>query len=79
MKAPAYHSNDRHELWAYVRRLEYEVERLRKGRLTEEEVQALCHEQDGGCPLRFARGCVAYNRELFGDKARLGVTDEPVQ
>lgn len=51
--------------------LEEEVERLKAGRFTEEELQNLCHNQDKGCPLRFAEGCVAYNRKLFGDRSRL--------
>ncbi len=48
-----------------------EIRRLRAGRLTEDEVQALCHEQGEDCPRRFALGCLDYNRKLFGVKSRL--------
>lgn len=56
-----------------------EVERLKAGRFTEEELQALCHEQQGeeDCPRRFAAGCVEYNRKLFGARSRLTEVDPP--
>lgn len=59
------------EVWQYIHYLESEVDRMSSGRLTEQELQNLCHEQGEDCPLRFADGCVKYNRELFGDKSRL--------
>jgi hypothetical protein len=70
VKRPGPHSTER-EVWHYLEWLESEVERLSEGRFTEEELQALCHEQGEDCPERFARGCVEYNRKLFGDKNRL--------
>lgn len=52
-----------------------EIQRLKSGRFTEEELQALCHAQGEDCPERFARGCVEYNRTLFGDKAMLEMAE----
>ncbi len=45
--------------------------RLRRGDLTEEEVQNLCHNLPEDCPKKFAEGCRAYNAKLFGDRSRL--------
>ena len=47
------------------------VARLKMGEFTEEEFQALCHNLREDCPKRFADGCVAYNRKLFGERSLL--------
>lgn len=65
---------------SYVRWLEWrlseldqEVRRLRAGKFTEEELQALCHEQGEDCPARFSRGCIEYNLRLFGNRSLLTI------
>ncbi len=44
-----------------------EVERLKAGRFTEAEFRNLCHGFDACDRERFAHGCIAYQRKLFGD------------
>lgn len=46
-----------------------EVRRLRAGRFTEEEFQALCHQMSEDDFCRFARGCAEYQAKLFGRSA----------
>jgi pimeloyl-ACP methyl ester carboxylesterase len=48
-----------------------ENQRLLRGEFTEEEFQNLCHNLPEDCPEKFAEGCLAYNRKLFGDKSGL--------
>lgn len=47
-----------------------EVDRLRAGRFTEQEFQALCHNlpctMGPGCRERFEEGCRRYQDQLFG-------------
>jgi chromosome segregation ATPase len=46
--------------------LEKEVDRLKEGRFTEEEFQALCHRFQKGDCQRFCWGCLNYWLNLFG-------------
>mgnify|MGYP001570321314 CR=1 FL=1 len=51
--------------------LRSELERYKSGNLSDEELQQLCHNLPEDCPERFARGCVEYNRRLFGSGSKL--------
>lgn len=59
------------ELRMWVTIWKGEVQRLKAGKFTEEEFQNLCHNLDSDCPFRFGRGCIEYNKKMFGDKSRL--------
>ena len=44
-----------------------EIARLKTGKFTEEEFQNLCHElSEDGKPECFAKGCIEYQKKLFG-------------
>lgn len=51
-----------------IKRLHAEIERLKAGRFTEEEFQALCHNLTGADRERFEAGCRAYQDQLFGPR-----------
>jgi hypothetical protein len=52
-------------LQAEILQLQAENNRLKAGKFTPEELQNLCHEQQGNAES-FAQGCCAYQVELFG-------------
>jgi hypothetical protein len=52
-------------LQAEILQLQADNNRLKAGKFTPEELQNLCHEQQGNAES-FAQGCCAYQVELFG-------------
>ncbi len=49
-----------------IYQLEEEIARLKRGDFTPEELQNLCHNLDESDREAFCKGCLEYQKKLFG-------------
>lgn len=57
------------EAKSIIRRMAFQIDRLKAGAFTPEELQGLCHSGLGEDDIRydaFCNGCTEYQRKLFG-------------